>query len=100
MTMPREVPLVHPGVILAEDWLKPLGLSQYALAKAINVAPMRINEIVKGMRGITVDTALRFAAFFCTDAQSWINLQTHYDTECAREVMAETIARIQPTSTH
>ncbi len=100
--MPREVPLVHPGVILAEDWLKPLGLSQYALAKAINVAPRRINEIVKGTRGITVDTALRFAAFFGTDAQSWINLQTHYDTECAREVMAETIARIQrfePAST-
>ena len=93
--MTREVPLVHPGVILAEDWLKPLGLSQYALAKAIDVPPRRINEIVKGTRGITIDTALRLAAFFGTDAQSWINLQTHYDTECAREVMAGTIARIQ-----
>ena len=61
--MPREVPLAHPGMILLEDWLVPLGLSQYALAKAIGVPPRRINEIVKGLRGITVDTALRLAAF-------------------------------------
>jgi addiction module HigA family antidote len=93
--MMREVPLNHPGVMLNEDWLKPLGLSQYALAKAIDVPPRRINEIVKGLRGITVDTALRLGAFFGTDAQSWINMQTHYDTELARETMAQTIARIQ-----
>jgi len=93
--MPREVPLQHPGVILLEDWLKPMGLSQYALAKAIDVPPRRINEIVKGLRSITVHTALRLAAFFGTDALSWLNLQTHYDTELAREAMAETIARIQ-----
>lgn len=82
--MPRKVPLAHPGIILLEDWLKPMNLSQYALAKAIAVPPRRINEIVKGLRGITVDTALRLSAFFGTDAQSWINLQTHYDTELAR----------------
>jgi len=102
MTMTREIPLIHPGIILAEDWLAPLGLSQYALAKAIGVSPRRINEIVKGLRGITVDTALRFGAFFGTDAQSWINLQTHYDTECAREAMAETISlirRFEPAAT-
>lgn len=93
--MVREVPLSHPGVILLEDWLKPLGISQYALARAISVPPRRINEIVKGQRGITVDTALRLGAFFGTDAQSWINLQTHYDTELAREAMADVIARIQ-----
>jgi len=101
--MPREVPLQHPGHILLEDWLKPLGLSQRALAKAIDVPLRRINEIIKGVRGITVDTALRLAAFFGTDAQSWVNLQTHYDTELAREAMAETIARIQrfePTDVH
>jgi addiction module HigA family antidote len=92
--MTREVPLIHPGVILAEDWLAPLGLSQYALAKAIDVPPRRINEIVKGLRGISVDTALRLGAFFGTDAQSWINLQSHYDSERAREVMADTLARI------
>ncbi len=92
--MTREVPLIHPGVILLEDWLKPMGLSQYALAKAIDVPPRRINEIVKGLRGITVDTALRLSVFFGTDAQSWINLQTHYDTELAREAMASVLARI------
>ena len=90
----RKVPLTHPGVILLEDWLKPLGVSQYRLAQSIGVPPRRINEIVKGLRGITVDTALRLGAFFGTDAQSWINLQTHYDTEQAREAMAEVIAQI------
>ncbi len=91
----REVPLMHPGVILLEDWLKPLGVSQYRLAQAIGVPPRRINEIVKGLRGITVDTALRLGAFFGTDAQSWINLQTHYDTEQARQAMADVIAKIK-----
>jgi addiction module HigA family antidote len=93
-TMPRTVPLIHPGVILLEDWLKPLGISQYALAKAIDVPPRRINEIVKGLRGITVDSALRLGAFFGTDAQSWVNLQTHYDTEQARTAMADVLGRI------
>jgi addiction module HigA family antidote len=93
--MAREVPLAHPGEILLKDWLEPLGLSQYALARAIGVPPRRINEIVKGLRGITVDTALRLGAFFGTDAQSWINLQTHYDTERARESMADVIGRIR-----
>ena len=92
--MPRTVPLIHPGVILLEDWLKPLGISQYALAKAIDVPPRRINEIVKGLRGITVDSALRLGAFFGTDAQSWVNLQTHYDTEQARTAMADVLGRI------
>ena len=93
--MAREVPLAHPGEILLKDWLEPLGLSQYALARAIGVPPRRINEIVKGLRGITVDTALRLGAFFGTDAQSWINLQTHHDTERARESMADVIGRIR-----
>lgn len=92
--MPREVPLIHPGVILLEDWLKPMGLSQYALAKAIDVPPRRINEIVKGLRGISVDTALRLAVYFGTDAQSWLNLQSHYDTEIARELLSDTLVRI------
>ena len=92
--MPRKVPLIHPGVILLEDWLKPMNISQYAIAKAIDVPPRRINEIVKGLRGITVDTALRLSVFFGTDAQSWINLQTHYDTELARVAMANVLGRI------
>ncbi|MDD2535298.1 MAG: HigA family addiction module antitoxin [Macromonas bipunctata] len=98
--MLREVPLTHPGVILLEDWLKPLGLSQYALAKAIGVPPRRINEIVKGLRGITVDTALRLGAYFGTDAQSWINLQTQYDTEQARATMVDILQRIAQHGLH
>ena len=93
--MPREIQLAHPGIILLEDWLKPMGVSQYALAKAIDVPPRRINEIVKGLRGITVDTVLRLSAYFGTDAQSWINLQTHFDTEQARDAMCDVLARIQ-----
>jgi len=61
-----------------------MAIRRYALAKAIVVPPRRIHEIVKGLRGITVDTALRLNAFFGTDAQSWVNLQTHYDTEHTR----------------
>ena len=87
---------VHPGEILLEDWLKPMGISRYALAKAIGVPPRRINEIVRGTRGITIDTALRLAVFFGTDAQSWINLQTHYDAAIAAVEMRETLARIRP----
>jgi len=92
----REIPLAHPGEILNEDFLKPLGLSQYALAKTIGVPPRRINEIVQGKRGISADTAVRLAVFFGTDAQSWINLQSHYDTEQARETLADVLARIKP----
>ncbi len=77
------------------EWLEPMGLSQYALAKAIDVPPRRINEIVKGMRGITADTALRLAVFFGTDAQSWLNLQSDYDLAKARDAMADVLARIR-----
>lgn len=93
--MSREVRLPHPGEILMQEWLEPMGLSQYALAKAIDVPPRRINEIVKGMRGITADTALRLAVFFGTDAQSWLNLQSDYDLAEARDAMADVLARIQ-----
>jgi len=92
--MPREVPWPHPGEILLEEFLKPMGLTQYRLAKEIGVSQCRIGEIVQGTRGITVDTALRLAAFFGTDAQSWINLQTRYDTELARESMRDALSRI------
>lgn len=92
--MSRKTHLVHPGVILLEEWLKPMGLSQYALAKAISVPARRINEIVKGQRGISIDTALRLGAFFGTDAESWVNLQTHYDAELSRASLREALARI------
>ena len=92
----REIPLAHHGEILLEDWLKPMNISQYALAKAIDVPPRRINEIVKGKRAITADTALRLAAFFNTDAQSWLNLQSHYDAENTRVAIAEQLKHIHP----
>ncbi len=94
--MAREVPLATPGEILNEDWLKPLGISQYALAKAIGVPPRRINEIVLGKRAITADTALRLSVYFGTDARSWMELQAHYETELARETLADVLAAIRP----
>ncbi|WP_233882490.1 HigA family addiction module antitoxin [Paraburkholderia flagellata] len=94
--MAREVPLATPGEILNEEWLKPMGLSQYALAKAIGVPPRRINEIVLGKRAITADTAVRLAVYFGTDARSWMELQAHFDTEIASEALAEVLARITP----
>jgi len=92
----REIPPVHPGEILSEDFLKPMGISQYRLAHAIGVPPRRINEIVHGKRAITADTALRLGAFFGTDAQSWLNLQAHYDMEIARESLADVLESISP----
>lgn len=92
--MKRDIPLSHPGEILLEDFLKPMGLSQYRLAKEIGVTQRRIGQICAGQRAITPDTALRLAAFFGTDAQSWVNLQAHYDTELARGTMDEIIGRI------
>jgi addiction module HigA family antidote len=94
--MTREIELATPWEILALDWLEPMGITQYALAKAIGVPARRINEIVKGERAITADTAVRLAAFFDTDPQSWMNLQTHYDTEMAKEkIGAERIEEIR-----
>lgn len=72
---------ITPGEILAEDFLKPMNLSQYRLAKDIHVPARRINEIVKGQRAITADTALRLGRYFKMSPQFWLNLQTHYDLE-------------------
>jgi len=93
-----KLPIPTPGDVLLEDFLNPMGISQYRLAQAISVAPRRINEIVLGKRAITADTALRLAAFFGTDAQSWLNLQTHYDIELARESLKDVIPEIQQYS--
>ena len=76
-----KIKAIHPGEILAEDFLAELGISQYRLAKQTKVAPRRINEIVKGTRAVTADTALRLARFFGTSAAFWLNLQSHYDLE-------------------
>jgi len=72
---------ITPGEILAEEFLKPMGISQYRLARDIGVPPRRINEIVKGERAITADTALRLGRYFRMAPQFWLNLQTHYDLE-------------------
>jgi len=76
---------IHPGEVLNEDFLKPLGLTQYRLAKQLSVPPRRINEIVHGKRAITADTALRLARFFGTSERFWLNLQTGYDLEMERD---------------
>lgn len=94
-----KMPPIHPGEILLEDFLKPLGISQYRLAKSINVYPRRINEIVQGKRAVTADTALRLARYFGTSAELWINLQAHYDLELARDQLEEQVeAEITPLS--
>lgn len=89
----EKMPPVHPGEILIEDFMKPLGISQYRLAKAMNVYPRKINEIIQGKRSITADTALRLARFFGTSAEVWMNLQAHYDLELARDALDEAVAR-------
>lgn len=92
--MTREVPLIHPGEILLKDWLEPLGISQYALAKAINVPRRRINEIVLGQRAITADTATRLGVFFGVEAEGWLALQAHYDAELAKQRISDVLAII------
>ena len=87
----RDLPPVHPGEILLEDFLKPLEVTRYRLAKSVGVPQRRIDEICAGKRAVTADTALRLARFFGTDAQSWMNLQAEYDLECAAITLADRI---------
>lgn len=82
---------IHPGAILRQDWIEPLGLSVYQLARNLGVERSRLNDIVLGRRSITADTALRLARYFGTDAQSWLNLQSRYDLEVARRAAGRRI---------
>ncbi len=84
---------IHPGEVLLEDFMKPLGLSQYRLAKDIGVTPIRISQIVNGQRAITVDTALRLARYFGTSAEVWLHLQIRYDLEVADKQLRKQIIR-------
>ena len=84
---------IHPGEILMDEFLKPMKISQYRLAKDINVPPRRINEIVKGLRAISADTALRFGKFFGNSPKFWINLQSHYDLEVESIKLEKILAR-------
>ena len=83
--MPKKYPPIHPGEILLEEFLEPLGISQYRLAKDISVPPRRINEIVLGKRAITPDTALRLSLYFGLSERFWMNLQTRYDLETEKD---------------
>jgi addiction module HigA family antidote len=86
-------PSIHPGEILLAEFLGPMNISQYRLAKDINVPPRRINEIVRGMRAITVDTALRLARYFGTSERFWLNLQAHYDLEVEKDRLGDRLQR-------
>ena len=92
MTQPKLAP-VHPGEILFEEFLRPLGVSQYRLAKEVTVPARRINEIVRGSRSISADTALRLARYFGTSERFWLNLQARYDLEIEKDRLGKRLQR-------
>ena len=92
----RQIPLAVPGETLLEEFLKPLGVTQYRLAKEIGVPQRRIGEIVAGKRAITSDTAARLGVYFGIEAEFWLNLQAHYDLALTRETLADNLAAIHP----
>jgi len=93
----RDFPPIHPGEVLVTEFLQPLGISQYRLAKDLGVTPRRINEIAHGRRAITAETALRLARFFEMEAEFWLNLQAHYELEVAQQALDGKIEReVQP----
>lgn len=95
----RVRPPVHPGRVLEHEFLKPLGMTSYQLAKVIGVMPPRVYEVARGERSVSADTALRLGRYFGTGPEFWINLQSHYDLEKARDRAGEKIEReIKPLS--
>jgi antitoxin HigA-1 len=93
--MTRQVPYPHPGEILAEEFLRPMGITPYRLAKAIHVPQTRISAILAGERAVTADTALRLSRFFGMSEAFWMNLQTAYDTARAKEALADELETIE-----
>ena len=91
--MTKRIPPVHPGEVLRLDFLEPMGVSQYRLAKGMGVPPRRVNEIVLGKRAITADTALRLGRFFGMEAEFWMNLQALFDLESARDQLGTRLVR-------
>jgi len=85
--MEKKMPPIHPGQILLEEFLQPMGISQYRISKDISVPARRINEIVHGKRSVTADTALRLGKYFSMTAQFWLNLQSRYDLEVAEDAL-------------
>ena len=92
----KKIPNIHSGEILLEDFIKPMGITAYKLAKETKIDQTRISEIIKGKRSITVDTALRFSKFFGNSPEFWINIQNHYDLEEKKKKMATILKKIQP----
>ena len=92
--MPREIPYPTPGEILLEEFLKPMGITQYRLAKEIGVPQRRIGEIIAGKRAVTADTGLRLSRFFGTSDGFWVGLQTDYDTAKAKDALSDVLSRI------
>ncbi len=92
----RKVPYPHPGEILLEEFLKPMGITQYRLAKEIGVPQRRIGEIVAGTRGITADTGLRLAVFFGMSEAFWTGLQMDYDAAQTKDALSKTLSKITP----
>lgn len=90
------MPPIHPGEILLEEYLKPLEMSQYRLAKDLHVPPRRINEIVLGKRGVTANTALRLSRYFGTSERFWLNLQTRHDLEVEKDRLGKRLLREVP----
>jgi len=90
---PKDFPPLHPGEVLLEEFLRPLGVSQNQLALAMRVPAQKINDIVHGRRGITADTALRLAAALGTTPEFWMGLQSDYDLECAQDALGDRLAR-------
>ena len=88
----NKLPPVHPGEVLLEEFMKPLGLTQYRVAKDISVHPRRINEIVHGNRSVTADTALRLSRYFGNSERFWMNLQARYDLEAEKDRLGERLS--------
>jgi len=91
--MTKTLPPIHPGEVLKEEFLDPMGLTQYRLAKEISVPSRRVNEVVLGRRAISADTALRLGRFFGVSAQFWMNLQTQYDLVAQQEILADRLQK-------
>ena len=89
----RDYPPIHPGEILFEEFLKPIGITQYRLAKDIGVPSMRINKIIRGERGISADTALRLARYFGMSVEFWTGIQIHYEVEIAKMALADRLEK-------
>ncbi|QNQ90734.1 HigA family addiction module antidote protein [Corynebacterium poyangense] len=93
-----KMPPVHPGEVLVQEFLEPLGMTQHKLAVRIGVPPRRVNEIVHGKRGISADTAVRLQRFFGVSAEYWMGLQSQYELMCAEDRMEEAVEKIVPFS--